>query len=235
MHLLALAVAALMLVSSPAFAQTARRAAPKPAPPKAPAKKVEPAAVACMAPLGTGVRSQRAYCDVLTGRDPAEGTIVTLPPHVGPATLTFDLHNRHTYSEEQAKAGRAFAEYTATIGLLTRNNDLISRAAINSSFRQPADLVDRIGAGTGATGLKAVAPLGTETISVEIPEGVTEVSVLGERLTVQRFDGRDVFTSPGRPVAIISNLTVEYTPVPPKPAPKKKAPVRKKPAPKKPR
>ena len=40
------------------------------------------------------------FCDVLTGRDPAGGIIITLPPHSGPVTLSFDLHNRHTYSEE---------------------------------------------------------------------------------------------------------------------------------------
>ena len=54
--------------------------------------------------LGVGVRTERVYCDVMSGRDPAEGILITLPPHRGPVTLTFDLHNRHTYSEEQVKA-----------------------------------------------------------------------------------------------------------------------------------
>ena len=56
--------------------------------------------------------------DVMTGRDPVAGILIKLPPHKGPVTLTFDLHNRHTYSEEQVKAGRAFARYTATVGVL---------------------------------------------------------------------------------------------------------------------
>jgi hypothetical protein len=33
--------------------------------------------------------------------------------------LTFDLHNLHLYSEELVKARRAYARYTATIGVLT--------------------------------------------------------------------------------------------------------------------
>jgi len=222
-----------MVLAGPAEAQT-RKPAPKATPTKAPATKVEPAALACVAPLGSGVKTERQFCDVLAGRDPAEGSKVTIPPHVGVARLTFDLHNRHIYSEQMVKTGSAYAEYIATIGVLTMNNDLISRAAVTSSFRSPADLVDRIAVGGGSKGVKAIAPIGAETISMEIPGDITEVSFLGERLTVQRSLGRDVFTATGRPVAIISNVTVEYTPVPPKPAPKKKAPAKKKPAPKKP-
>ena len=44
--------------------------------------------------------------DPLAAREPAEGVIITIPPHTGDATLIFDLHNRHTYSEEDVRAGR---------------------------------------------------------------------------------------------------------------------------------
>ena len=44
--------------------------------------------------------------------------------------LSFDLHNLHLYSEEQVKAKRGFARYTATIGVLTMDNTLISRAVV---------------------------------------------------------------------------------------------------------
>ena len=40
----------------------------------------------------------------MAGRDPAGGVLIQIPPHKGPATLTFDLHNLHLYSEEQVKA-----------------------------------------------------------------------------------------------------------------------------------
>ena len=68
-----------------------------------------PAQVKCPENLGTGIRTGASYCFVLAGRAPAEGVIVTIPPHTGEATLRFDLHNRHTYSEEQMRAGRGFA------------------------------------------------------------------------------------------------------------------------------
>src|SRR5206468_6869892 len=71
----------------------------------------------CPAPLGSGVTSKQPFCDVLIGRDPAAGILITIPPHRGDVTLTFDLHNRHTFSEEQMKDPRAaYARYTASVG-----------------------------------------------------------------------------------------------------------------------
>ena len=58
----------------------------------------------------------------------AGGILVTIPAHAGPATLLFDLHNRHTYSEEAVKSGRGYHRFTASIGVLTLDNTLISRA-----------------------------------------------------------------------------------------------------------
>lgn len=155
------------------------------------------------------------YCDVLSGRDPAAGILVPLPPHRGPVKLTFDLHNRHTYSEEQMKTNRAYARYTAIIGALTMDNTLVSRAAVQSEFRKASDLVERIGGGAGPGGVKAVAPTGTEHITITIPEPESQVSLLGEKLIVDRVDGTATYASPGRPIAVISNVMIEYQPPPP--------------------
>lgn len=180
--------------------------------------------VTCPTPLGAGVASKLMFCDVLSGRNPADGVLIQLPPHRGPVTLTFDLHNRHTYSEEQVKANRAFARYTATIGVLTMDNTLVKRAAVQNEFRTVADLVDRIGGGAGPGGLKAVAPTGTEHITVVIPQEEGQVSLLGEKLTVERADAAPAtYTSPGRPIAIVSNVMIEYVaPLAPKPPVRKK-------------
>jgi len=161
------------------------------------------------------VTTKRQYCDVLSGRDPAEGILIPLPAHRGPVTLSFDLHNRHTYSEEQMQARRAFARYTASIGVLTMDNTLISRAVVQNEFRTVKDLVERIGGGAGPCGLKAVAPTGTEHIIIMIPEEEQEVSILGEKLAVERLDGNASYTSVGRPIAVISNVSIEYVPGPP--------------------
>ena len=164
------------------------------------------------------------FCDVLTGRDPMDGILVDIPPHVGPVTITFDLHNRHMYSEELVKANRGYRRYTATIGVLTLDNTLLSRAIVQNEFRAAGDLVDRIGGGAGPGGVKAVAPTGTESIAVTIPATEMSVSILGEKLSVLRLDGVDSFTLPGQPVAIISNVMIEYRPAPPKrvPAPRRR-------------
>ena len=79
--------------------------------------------------------------------------------------------------------------------------------------------MDRITGGSGASGLKAVAPTGTEPVSIMIPEEAMQVSILGEKLSVVRVDGVDTFSASGRPMAVISNVMVEYHPPrPPRPA-----------------
>jgi hypothetical protein len=190
-----------------------RRRAPVTRKPAAAAMKTAPAQVKCAESLGTGVRTHASFCFVLAGRDPAEGVIVTIPAHTGPATLTFSLHNRHTYSEEEMRAGRGFARYTAVIGVLTMNGELLGRGAVQSEFRTAKDLYDRVSGGAGPGGVKAVAPIGNEQVTITIPQGVDEVSLLGEVLDSTTAAGREV-AAPGRPVALVSNVEVEYRPAP---------------------
>jgi hypothetical protein len=41
---------------------------------------------------------------------------------------------------------------------------------------------------------------------------VSEIGIVGVRLEVLTRNGRDTFDTPGRPVAIVSNLRIEYRP-----------------------
>src|SRR5687767_12956724 len=93
---------AMLLLAGGTDAQT--RKTPRKAPAKA-AKKVVPPPVTrmqaewqCPSELGVGVTTTRKFCDVLTGREPKDGVLIPIPPHRGPVTLSFELHNRHTYS-----------------------------------------------------------------------------------------------------------------------------------------
>ena len=162
-----------------------------------------------------GVKTVRSFCDVPAGLDPAQGVVVTLPSHTGPVTLSFDLHARHTYSEELTKSGKGYARYRAVIGVLSMKGDLIERAAVQGEFRTAADLFDRIGGGAGPGGVKAVAPVGSEQIYITIPAGIDQVSLLGETFDAVTPYGHETVVMPGRPVAIVSNLLVEYKPAPP--------------------
>jgi hypothetical protein len=47
------------------------------------------------------------------------------------------------------------------------------------------------------------------------------VSLLGEKLTVERVDGSATYTQAGRPIAVISNVALEYKPGPPPRKPKR--------------
>jgi hypothetical protein len=187
----------------------------KPTPPAAAAPKKVAPEMTCPTPLGVGVASKAVFCDVLTGRDPQAGILITFPPHRGTVTLTFDLHNRQTYSEDDVRRKRAYAKYTATTGVLTMDNTLVSRAVVQNEFRTAADLVDRISGGAGPGGVKAVAPTGTEPITIIVPEGEDRVSILGEKLTVERADGTATYSAPGRPIAVVSNVMIEYRAGPP--------------------
>jgi hypothetical protein len=205
-----------LLVVAPdtAHAQSGRRSSstrkPKPAPVQ---PRVDPAKVTCPESLGTGVRTGDQYCFVIAGRDPAQGVLIDIPPHTGDVTLRFDLHNRHTYSEEQMRAGRSYAKYTAVIGVLSLKGDLIDRAGVQTEFRSAKDVYERITGGAGPGGVKAVAPVGVEEIRITVPAEYNQVSLLGEVLDAYTPAGRES-ASPGRPVAIVSKVTVEYRPKP---------------------
>ena len=105
---------------------------------------------------------------------------------------------------------------------------MLGRGVVQSDFRTSRDLLDRISGGAGPRGVKAVAPVGTERIKVQVPQDVDEVSLLGEKLSVVRFEGAENFTfsGPPRPIALISNVNIEY--VPGKKPPPPKAPAQKK-------
>jgi hypothetical protein len=200
-------------------------ATPKKAAPLPPPTRVQ-AEWKCPSELGVGATTSRRFCDVLTGRDPKDGILVAIPPHRGPVTLSFELHNRHTFSPELVQNKTAYRKYTATVGVLTLDNTLIDRAVIQSEFRSEPDLFDRISGGAAPGGLKAVAPTGDEFITMVLPESVSEqVTILGEKLTVVRPDGTDNFSASGRPIATISNVMIEYRPAPP-PALPRKSPTR---------
>jgi hypothetical protein len=204
----------MLLTTAAPIAQT-RRTTAKPAPPAE--LRTEAAKVTCPQVLGQGVQMARTFCDVIITRDPAEGVLVALPPHTGAVTLTFDLHNRHTYSEELAKTSRGYRRYTAMIGLLASDNTPLGRAVVISEFRTARDLFDRISGGSGPGGIKAVAPTGVESITIVIPadEPTESVSIVGLRLTEARIDGTEPFLAAGRPVAIVSNVMLQYRPAPP--------------------
>lgn len=213
-RVLTLVLIAAVLAAAPAAAQKrkapAKKAAAKPAA-AAPLKTMTPD-VTCPSLIGMGVKTIRSFCDVPAGRDPAQGIVITLPAHVGSGTLTFDLHARHLYSEDEMKRGKGYSRYRAVIGALTMKGDLLERGAVDAEVRTAADLFDRIGGGAGPGSLKAVAPAGREQVFITIPAGVDQVSLLGETLDALTSAGHETVVMAGRPVAIVSNLLFEYKP-----------------------
>ena len=173
---------------------------------------VEPVEVRCPQVLGVGVTTNVPFCDVLIQSDPTLAITVVLPPRRGEATLSFDLHNRHTYSEDEVRAGRAYTRYLAEVAVATAAGDILARRFVVSEFRNASDLIDRVSGGAGPAGIKALAPAGVERVFVPIPAGVERVVIAGQRLELLRFDQtRDEVRTAGRAMAVISNALIEYT------------------------
>lgn len=162
----------------------------------------------CPSDLGKGVKSRRAFCDIAASTDPAKGVTMRIPPHTGASKLRFDLHNRF------AVAGKTlpFARATALVAVLNANSGaVIDRGAVMSELRSELDLFDRI-VGTGPGGTKTIAPGRAQAVTITIPAAVSAISIVGVRVDLTTKAGSEVFSSPGRPVAIVSNLRLEYTP-----------------------
>jgi hypothetical protein len=85
---------------------------------------------------------------------------------------------------------------------------------VESEFRAETDLLDRIEGGAGPGGVKAVAPLGQERVVVTVPADVESVTILGEKLMMERLDGASTYSAPGRPVAVVSQVQIEFRPGP---------------------
>jgi hypothetical protein len=171
------------------------------------------ASVACTAELGAGLKTKRSFCDVVIAKDKSESISVTLPPHKGTATLSFDLHNRFGSPEAGAGSASAYARHEAVVAVVGGPTAaVLQRLVVRGEYRGPASLFDRIGGGSGPGGAKVIGPGPAESVRVTIPATLSAVGVVGLKLTVTTSRGTDVFDSPGLPVAIASNFKVEFTP-----------------------
>jgi hypothetical protein len=166
----------------------------------------------CAAQLGSGVKSQRPFCDVLIGSSPDESVGIAIPPYTGTATLQFDLHNRFTVPAIMVPGPLTFARHEALVSVIRPTGAVIGKAAVVREFRDLTDLFDQIGGGSNPGGVKAVAPGQAESIRVVVPAGLASVGIVGTRLTVLTRMSQEVFDTPGRPVAIVSNVRVQYRP-----------------------
>ena len=176
-----------------------------------PAKRVS-TTFTCAADLGVGVSSRRRFCDVIVAWVAADSVSIVIPPHTGASTLAFDLHNRFSVPAAPRDSATAFVRQVAVVAVIRQTGEVLGRGAVQRDYRSPKDLFDRIaGTGRGAAP-KGDAPGAPMAVQVAIPAGVNAIGIVGTRLEEWRASGRGAFDSPGRPIAIVSNVRVEYTP-----------------------
>ena len=164
----------------------------------------------CAAPLGAGLKTKRVFCDVLIATAPGDSISIAIPPHTGSPTLRFDLHNRFTVPAIVVPGALTFSRHEAIVSVVRPTGTVISKAAVVREFRAITDLFDQIGGGANPGGVKAVAPGLSEPVRVTIPTGLSSVGIVGSRLAVLMRTTQEVFDTPGRPVAVVSNVRVEY-------------------------
>jgi hypothetical protein len=168
-------------------------------------------AATCVADLGAGAKSARRFCDILITKPGAETVTMTIPPHTGTATLRFDLHNRFTVPLGPPNPAAHFVRQTAVIAVRRSTGEELTHVVVSSEYRSVGDLFDRI-TGVGPGGVKAVAPGPADSHEVTVPSTVTGIALGGVRVEVLSRDGRGTRDNDGIPVALVSNLRIEYTP-----------------------
>ena len=94
-------------------------------------------------------RPSTSFCDVLTGRDPADGILMTVPPASGPAHAdasisTIATRIRRSRSSRSAASLVHRDDWRADAG----QHAGVARGR-GSEFRTAEDLVDRVGGGAG--------------------------------------------------------------------------------------
>jgi hypothetical protein len=176
-----------------------------------PARRISTAAK-CSSDLGVGVTGRRRYCDVLVAKTGAASISMAIPPHTGAATLMFDLHNRFTVPPKGVEPADAFVRAAAVVAVVRPMGQVIDRAAVRREYRTTEDLFDRLAGGSPPTGYKAVAPGFPEAVRITIPAGVESVGIVGVRLEFATRAGRGTAEAPQRPIAIVSNLRIDYLP-----------------------
>ncbi len=137
---------------------------------------------------------------------------MVIPAHTGQATLRFDLHNRFVVADAARSPAEAFERHAALVAIVSGAGEEIVRAAVTREYRTIEDLFDRITGGGREGTFKAVAPGGPEPVVAIIPDGVSSVGIIGVSVEREAAGGREIFDSPGRPVALASNFRIEYTP-----------------------
>jgi hypothetical protein len=221
------AAAIAMLAATAAAAPQKHKKATTPPPP--PAVRTVAMPIACPDALGVGSKTGRLFCEVAVSHDPTRGNLIVVPSHVGTATVRFHLHNRQLVSPSLIRAKRAYTKATATVVVVAQDGRILGRGTVQTEFRREADALDRVPAGAGASGSKAVAPVGDELIDTSVAEGIDAVVVVGEKVEIEQPDGTQTVNAEASPVALISSAQIEYRPTPVAPAAKPKPAKKRKP------
>ncbi len=194
-------VALALMLASPIDAQTKRPAPTRKPVPAARKLTVAPAEMTCPSPLGTGVKTKREYCDVLTGRDPKEGIIIKLPPHRGAGDAAIQSpqppHLLGRRGEDEARI-RVLHRRHRRADARQHAADARGSGHRVPQGRRPDRTYHRRGRPRRCQSRRACWLRGD--LTCQLAADLNEVTILGEKLTVVRADGQPAnYAAPGPP------------------------------------
>jgi hypothetical protein len=97
------------------------------------------------------------------------------------------------------------------VAVIKSTGELIERTAVSREYRTMTDLFDRIAGPARSGPPRNIAPGQPQPVRVTIPAGITGIGIVGTRLEEWRAAGRGTYDN-SRPIAIVSNWRIEYTP-----------------------
>ncbi len=173
-------------------------------------------AATCAADLGQGVKTSRQFCDVIIATTSAESVAMAIPAahRDGDADVRSaqPLHRAGRRSRIPRRRSRGTRRSSRSSGPPGERDRARGRRSRVSARVQ--DLFDRIGGGARPGGVQGGRARSARSRSVSrFPRALPAIGIVGVRLEVHdtRGEARPT-TRPGAPIAIVSNLRIEYTP-----------------------
>jgi|SRR6188474_1268255 len=161
--------------------------------------------------FGKGEKSGTSYYDVIITQQPNAGVLIRLPYTRKGGKFTFDLHHRIGLTQDFTPA-----EVTTIIQVLTGATTTIGTYTITDRVTPTDKSSENIERTSSAEIDRAVIPVSTKTITLDIRPGPQSISIVGQSQIMTRGSTSARVDTPGARIAMVSNLKfVEVTEINP--------------------
>jgi hypothetical protein len=154
--------------------------------------------------FGKGEKSGTTYYDVVITQQPNAGVLLRLPYTRKGGKFTFDLHHRLPLNSDFTTA-----EVTTIVQVLTGATTSIGTYTMSDRVTAADKTAESIVRTSTSEVDKAITPVGTKTIVLDIRPGPQSISIVGQTQIITRGTTTSRIDTPGARIATISNLKFE--------------------------